>query len=61
MTKLQKEFTLEGLHKKVTDHLSSWTIFDGKVSSTDPVGYKIIATVEMFSLLGAGLHAILLK
>ena len=61
MTKLQKQFTLEGLHKKVTDHLSGWTIFNGKVSSTDPVGNEIIATVEMFSLLGAGPHAVLLK
>ena len=54
-TELQKEFALEGLYKKVTNHLSGWTIFDGKVSSTDPVSYKIIATVEMFSPLGAGL------
>ena len=61
MMKLQKEFTLEGLHKKVTDQLSSWAIFDGKVSSTDPVSYKIIATVEMFSPLGARLRAILLE
>jgi hypothetical protein len=44
-----------------SDNLSSWTIFNGKVSSTDPVSYKIVATVEMFSPLGAGPRAILLK
>ena len=50
---LQKEFALEGLHKKVTNHLSSWAIFDGKVSSTDSVSYEVVPTVEMFHLLGA--------